>query len=138
MTALTSVLATSDLDRISPLQFLGALAFGLAGVAVGVLAWLGRLKPDARYQTFYGGMAAAFPAGLGFVVIAVGLGLRDALEMPDDWGPWWVLSIIGVALLAAGVLYTVAYYWFGVPDALRPRPQRGQPKPPPMLARRRP
>lgn len=135
---LASVLASSEPDPINPLQFLGLLAFGLAGVALGVLAWVGRLRPDTRYQTVYGGVAAGIPIGLGFAVIAIGLGLRDALGKPEDWGPWWVLSIVGVALLAIGFLYMVVYYWLGVPDVLRPRPQRGQPKPPPLLARRRP
>lgn len=138
MTVVRSVVAAADPDRINPLQFLGLLALGLGGVVMGVLAWVGRLKPDARYQTFYGGMAAAVPSGLGLAVIAVGLGLRDALGRPEDWGPWWVLAIVGFLLVAIGTLYMVAYYWFGVPDTLRPRPQRGQPKPPPLLARRRP
>ncbi|MGH9186022.1 MAG: hypothetical protein ACRD0U_09445 [Acidimicrobiales bacterium] len=133
----TSVLAATDPDRITLLQFLGLLAAGLAATAMGVLHWTGRLKPDARYQTFYGGMAAGIPGGLGWIVIAIGLGLRDGVGKPVDWGPWWVISIIGASLAMIGFLYMVVYYWFGVPNFLRPRPQRGQPKPRPLLRRGR-
>ncbi|MGH9185071.1 MAG: hypothetical protein ACRD0U_04535, partial [Acidimicrobiales bacterium] len=105
----TSVLAATDPDRITSLQFVGLLIFGLGGGAMGVLHWTGRLKPDARYQTFYGGMAAMVPTGVGLSVVTIGLGLRDALGKPEDWGPWWVISIIGASLVMIGFLYMVVY-----------------------------
>jgi hypothetical protein len=46
-----------------------------------------------------------------------------------------VLSIVGFALVLLAFLYMAVYYWVGVPDALRPRPQRGQAKPPPLVRR---
>jgi hypothetical protein len=137
LTGLATVLAAGDPDRITVVQFLVVLAFGLGTFTAGCLSWVGRLKPDARYQTFFGGMAASIPGGAGFTILAIGLGLRDALDQPEDWWLWWVLSIVGFGLVMLSVVYLVVYFWFGVPDALRPRPQRGQPKPASLAASRR-
>jgi hypothetical protein len=137
LNSVPAIFAAGDPDRITLVQFLGVLAFGLGVFVVGWLAWIGRLKPDARYQTFFGGMAANIPGGLGFAILAIGLGLRDALDKPEDWWVWWLLSIVGFGLVMVAVLYLIVYFWFGVPDALRPRPQRGQSKPPPLIAGRR-
>jgi len=129
----------------------------LVGVAVlgswalynGVQTWRGRelrtviraqrRDPDAaarwifggrrRYQTFIGASLSGIPAGVGFLLIAAGIAIRDALDKPLDWGPWYALAIAGTVLIGVAFLYQLAYFWTGVPDWLRPPSQRGQPEP---------
>lgn len=78
------------------------------------------------YQTFAGGGLAGIPGGGGFLLLAAGLAVRDALDKPLDWGPWYVVAVIGIVLIGLGFLYSLAYFWTGVPAWLRPPSQRGQ------------
>jgi hypothetical protein len=82
-----------------------------------------------RYQTFLGAGLSHIPCGAGFLLIVAGLAVRDALDKPLDWGPWYAAAVIGTVLLGAAFLYNLAYFWTGVPDGLRPPSQRGQLEP---------
>lgn len=81
------------------------------------------------YQTFYGSGLANLGFGPGFGLIGVGLALKSTIDPDGDPAWWWVMAVVGVALLGVGGVYSLTYFWFGVPDGLRPPSQRGQPKP---------
>lgn len=122
----------------------GTALLGLWSLYHGVQTWRGqevrsvvraeRDDPDAaarwmfggrrRYQTFLGGGLSGIPAGLGMLLLAAGLAVRDALDKPLDWGPWYAVAVIGTVLLGIAVVYQFAYFWTGVPDRLRPPSQR--------------
>lgn len=145
---LTTVLGAQREGRASVVVLVGGILLGGWSVYNGVQTWRGRelrmvrgmeadpaaasrwhLGGRRRYQTFYGNGLAGIPGGLGFLVLAGGLIVRDSLDKPLEWGPWYVVAVIGTALLFLSVLYTLAYFWTGVPDVLRPPSQRGQPGP---------
>jgi hypothetical protein len=63
--------------------------------------------------------------GAGFALISVADLVRMSLGQDEDWGSWWAASIVGVALAGLSVAGTMAYFWTGLPDGLRPPCQRG-------------
>lgn len=127
-----------------PLILLGAAVMGAWNVYNGIRTWRGRelnmvRGTDAstgdprwfpggrrRYRTFFGGGLAGIPGGLAFLLIAVGLAVRDLLDKPVDWAPWYRVAVVSAVLMFVSVLYWLTYVWIGVPDALRPPSQRGQ------------
>lgn len=138
-------------DSADPFLLVGGTALGLWAVYNGVQTWRGRElrsivrhaersgDPDAArrwvfggrrvYQSFLGAGLSGIPTGLGFLLILAGVTVRDALDRPEDWGPWYATAILATVLLGVGFLYSVAYFWTGVPDRLRPPSQRGQLQP---------
>lgn len=123
------------------------VAFGLAGTLLGRSAWRGRelgwvsqalADPTQRgklvlggttlYRTWYGSSYVAAWGSPGFVLIGAGYVARSLTGGDDDpW--WWALSIVGASLVVSAALFALVYQWVGVPDALRPAAQRGQPPP---------
>lgn len=141
----TSVVAAEGAE---PLALVGVAALGLVGLFNGVQTWRGREArsivahaertgdPDVArtwvwggrrvYQSYLGSGLGHLPIGLGIIVLAAGLAVRDALDQPTDWGPWYLTAVVGATLVGLGGLYLLAYFWTGVPDRLRPPSQRGQ------------
>ncbi|CAN5622299.1 hypothetical protein BH20ACT2_BH20ACT2_08160 [soil metagenome] len=138
-------------ESADPLLLLGGAALGAWGIFNGVQTWRGREarsitrhgertgQPDpARawvlggrrlYQSFLGAGLSGIPIGLGFLLIVGGVAVRDGLDRPADWAPWYATAIVATVLLGAGFLYSLAYFCTGVPDWLRPPSQRGQSEP---------
>lgn len=81
------------------------------------------------YQSYLGAGLAGIPTGLGFLLIVVGVTVRDSLDRPENWAPWYATAILAAVLVGVGFLYSLAYFWTGLPDRLRPPSQRGQLQP---------
>ena len=117
------------IDAIQPGQvgvwgFVVTIIVGAALFATGLAWWRGLPRSfRPRYGTVPG--AAPVPAmclGVGFVFGSA----RYLTAGPvGDIG-----GVIFVVLDLAGLTYMVAYGLLGVPNGLRPRPQRGMPGPP--------
>jgi hypothetical protein len=87
-----------------------ALAFGLLGTILGVLAWTGRWRwwRDLGFQFGYGPHTLA-PIGLAFTLVTLGILFR-----------WEVVALIGVVLAMLGLVYAI---WH--PRWMEPRWIRG-------------
>lgn len=77
------------------------------------------------------------PFGLSFILGGIGVFIRDLLDKPSDWGPWYAIAVVCFVLACIGGLYSFAYFWTGVPNWLRrpsqrsqrsPRPDAGEPR----------
>jgi hypothetical protein len=121
---------------------IGAI-LGLVGVYNAVQCWRGnelamvtrheREHGDVRW--FYGGRnkyqtpwGASYLWGAGcggFVVVFVAWLLKEATGNGDDWWLWWALTIVATLFMLGCVALLLAYFWTGLPDALRPPAQRG-------------
>ncbi|HEY9558119.1 MAG TPA: hypothetical protein VIR58_15390 [Acidimicrobiales bacterium] len=126
-----------------PIQWsvvLGALAFGALGVWIGVRTWQGRVPgpegPRPPYQSYFGGAHAAAPVGAGFAGIGVAELVRGLLSEDRDGTVFTAVSVVAFVVLAAGGLYSLCYYWLGVPPRLRPPYQRDQQAPGPRRGSR--
>jgi hypothetical protein len=82
-----------------------------------------------QYGTMLGTSLSGLIGGPGFLLVTLAIAARGALGKPDDWWFFTVVGDTGLALIVVAVVYLVVYQWFGVPDALRPPAQRGQPWP---------
>ncbi|MGH9118433.1 MAG: hypothetical protein ACRD0A_11345 [Acidimicrobiales bacterium] len=104
------------------------LAFGLAGIWVGVLAWQGRYPgpagPRPPYQSFFGVAHAAAPIGATFALLSLGELVRGAAGLDRDGPLFLTISVVVFVGLVVTVVYVLAYYWVGVPAPLRPPYQR--------------
>ncbi len=87
-----------------------------AGVAIGT---------RRRYRSWMGAGHVGLVGGPAFVLLGVGNLVRILAGEDSQWWLWWVVSLVAVALIFAGALYSIAYLWFGVPDGWRPPCQRG-------------
>lgn len=119
----------------------------LLGLAFGGFAWWGGLKSwrgedlvrhrtttrrgwtftgsSRQYQSVGGLGHVGLLGGPGFTLIAAGEGLRDTLGESRDWWLMWVTGVVGMGLVFVSAVYVLVYFWFGVPDRLRPPCQRG-------------
>lgn len=106
------------------------LGIAAAGIWVGIRAWHDRMPGSAgresRYQTYWGAAHSAAVFGAGFGVMSLGELIRGVAGLSTDSAFFWATSLLGVAILAAGFLYVLAYFWVGVPPRLRPPHQRAQ------------
>jgi hypothetical protein len=82
-----------------------------------------------QYGTLLGTGLSGLIGGPGFLLLTLAIAARGALGKPDDWWFFSVVAYTGLALIMVAFVYLVVYQWFGVPDALRPPAQRGQPWP---------
>jgi hypothetical protein len=78
-----------------------------------------------KYQTWLGAGHIGVLGGPGIALIGLGDGLRRAAGQGQDWWVWWVISIVAMGLISVSAIYSIVYFWFGVPDRLRPPAQRG-------------
>lgn len=122
------------------------IAFGIPAIVNGVLTWRGQemqfvlehqrkhgpmtspvplMGARRLYQTTAGAAACGVPTGIASVMMGIAVVIRDLLEKPEDWWLMYVVSYPAGALVFAGGLYALAYFWTGVPDKLRPPSQRG-------------
>jgi hypothetical protein len=133
------VLAT---ETTNPLLIVVLLAFGALVWWNGVKTWRGeeimgltgrgngegsRSASDGRrrYQTRAGSAHIGAVGGPGFLLVGVGEGLRGIVGETREWWLYELVAGLGGVLIVASGFYLLWYFWFGVPDRLRPPCQRG-------------
>lgn len=89
----------------------------------GHVRWL--LGGRNKYQTPLGASYLYGLAGAGFVVIFAGYLLRELTGQGEGWWLWWAICLAAAVPMGILALLVIVYFWFGLPDALRPPAQRG-------------
>lgn len=131
-------------ERTNPLMMLLVFALGCWGLYFGIQTWRGKEASVVekvqrqgqsgrwtwggrlRYQTYLGAGLMGIPFGLSFILGCIGVFIRNVLDKPSDWGPWYAIAVVYFVLACIGGLYSFAYFWTGVPNWLRPPSQRSQ------------
>lgn len=92
---------------------------GSGGLVLGIRGWLGmRGWPSMRYPSLTAASpGTCIPGGLGMLVLC-------AFALTSGTTKFVLLWVVNALFLTSAV-YLVVYLQFGVPDWLRPRPQRG-------------
>ncbi len=100
-------------------DFAFVLILGMVATAFGACAWMGRPRSfRPRYRSLAGaGPGLALLEGVALIVGSSVFVLHDGARA--------VLGAVAVALLVLGGIYMFGYGAVGLPDVLRPRPQRG-------------
>jgi hypothetical protein len=130
------MLLAADKPADIPLSLL-MLGLGTLVFVLGVRSTRGKegrniVGDTPRYQTYFGATYAMIPGGLAFMLLGAAETIRGIID-GDKQAAWFgLLAYPAAVCMVLCFLYLIVYFWFGVPDWLRPPSQRGQPPPPTM------